>query len=179
MGVFGKPKDTLDGMPRPRSDSYDPSYSPTLKQKSEHLMRLPVTSYNHGYSCDRRGNSTGVKSHFLPPIPGWEVKTCHYTHHTAHCFATDHPRGRIRQGSYPHDLRDSALSARPRPSLDPASTYHRSAGRKGRRSTGLEIFSPSRPLRHHGVRGWSAIPGARHYNHLYRDRQNFKTPLAS
>jgi hypothetical protein len=37
------------------------------------------------------GNSTGVKSHFLPPIPGWEVKTYHYTHQTAHCFATDHP----------------------------------------------------------------------------------------
>jgi hypothetical protein len=116
-------------------------------------MRLPVTSYRHGYSCDRRGNSTGVKSHFLLHIPGWEVKTCHYTHHTAHYFATDHPRGRIRQGPDPHDLGDSALSARPRPSLDPASTYHRSAGRKGRRGTGLRVFSLSRPLRHHDVRG--------------------------
>jgi hypothetical protein len=76
----------------------------------------------------------------------------------------------------PHDLGDLVLSARPRPSLDPASTYHRSAGRKGRCGIGLEVFSPSRPLRHHGVRGWSAIPGARRYSHLYRDRQNFKTP---
>jgi hypothetical protein len=75
--------------------------------------------------------------------------------------------------SEPHDLGDSALSARPRPDLDPASTYHRSAGRKGRRGIGLEVFSPSRPLCHHGVRGWPTIPGACRYSHLYRDRQNF------
>jgi hypothetical protein len=77
----------------------------------------------------------------------------------------------------PHDLRDSALSARPRPGLDLASTYHRPVGRKGRRVTGLGVFSPSRPLRHHGVRGWPAIPGARRYSHLYRDRQNFTSRL--
>jgi hypothetical protein len=28
------------------------------------------------------------------------VKTYHCTHHTVHYFATDHPRGRIRQGPY-------------------------------------------------------------------------------
>jgi hypothetical protein len=79
--------------------------------------------------------------------------------------------------SVPHDLGDSVLSTHPRPDLDPASTYHRLAGRKGRRGTGLGVFSPSRPLRHHGVRGWLAIPGARRYNHLYRDRQNFTSRL--
>jgi hypothetical protein len=91
-------------------------------------MRLPATSYHHGYSCDRRGNNTGVKSHFLPPILGWEVKTCHYTHHTAHCFAADHPRGRIRQGSYP-----TISGIRPYPPvLDPASTQPRSTiGQQG------------------------------------------------
>jgi hypothetical protein len=73
----------------------------------------------------------------------------------------------------PHDLRDLALSTRPRPSLDPASTHYRSVGRKGRRGTGLRVFSPSRPLRHHGVQGWPTIPGARRYSHLHRDRQNF------
>jgi hypothetical protein len=73
----------------------------------------------------------------------------------------------------PHDLRDSTLSTRPRPGLDPASTYHRSAGRKGRCGIGLGVFSPSRPLRHQGVQGWPAIPGARRYSHLHRDRQNF------
>jgi hypothetical protein len=84
-------------------------------------MRLPVTSYHHGYSCDRRGNSTGVKSHFLLPIPRWEVKTYHYIHHTAHCFATDHPRGRIRQGPYPII---SGIRPYP-PVLDPSSTWPR------------------------------------------------------
>jgi hypothetical protein len=37
-------------------------------------MRLPATIYRHGYSRDQRGSNTGVSPHFLPPIPGWEVK---------------------------------------------------------------------------------------------------------
>jgi hypothetical protein len=98
---------------------------PILFTYSETKVRafngLPVTSYRHGYSRGRRGNSTSVKSHFLPPIPGWEVKTCHYTHHTAHCFATYHPRGRIRQGPYPTI---SGIQAYP-PILDPPSTQPR------------------------------------------------------
>jgi hypothetical protein len=55
------------------------------------------------------------------PIPGWEMKTCHYTHHTVHYFATDHPRGRIRQGPYP-----TISETRPYPPvLDPSSTWPR------------------------------------------------------
>jgi hypothetical protein len=112
---------------RPQVGSLDPLYSPTLRQKPEHLMRLPATSYRHGHSYDQRGSSAGVSSHFLLPIPGWEVKTCHYTHLTAHCSTTDHPRGRIRQGLYP-----TISGIRPYPPvLDPASTQRRSAGRKG------------------------------------------------
>jgi hypothetical protein len=85
-------------------------------------MRLPTTSYHHGYSCDRHGSSTGVKSHFLLPIPGWKVKTYHYTPHTVHYFATDHPRGRIRQGPYP-----AIPGTRPYPlTLNPSSTWPRS-----------------------------------------------------
>jgi hypothetical protein len=61
----------------------------------------------------------------------------------------------------------------PRPGLDPASTHRRSAERKGRHGTGLRVFSPSHPLRHHGVKGWPAIPRTRRYNHLHKDRQNF------
>jgi hypothetical protein len=84
-------------------------------------MRLLTTSYHHGYSYDRHGSSTGVISYFLLPIPGWEVKTCHYTPHTVHCFATDHPQGRIRQGPYP-----TISGIRPYPPvLDPASTQPR------------------------------------------------------
>jgi hypothetical protein len=77
----------------------------------------------------------------------------------------------------PHDLRDSALSTCPRPGLDPASTYHRLARRKGRCGTGLEVFSLSCPLRHHGVRGWPAIPRAHRYSHLHRDRQKDRPGL--
>jgi hypothetical protein len=94
-------------------------------------MRLPTSSYRHGYSCDRRGSNAGVSSYFLPPIPGWEVKTCHYTHLTAYCFATDHPRGRIRQGLYP-----TISGIRPYPpSLDPASTQPRATtSQQGRKA---------------------------------------------
>jgi hypothetical protein len=92
---------------RPWVGPLDPPYSPTLRQKSEHLMRLPTTAYHHGYSSNWRGSSVGVKSHFLLPIPGWEVKTCHYTHHTVHYFAIDHPRGRIRQGRKADMAQDS------------------------------------------------------------------------
>jgi hypothetical protein len=56
---------------------------------------------------------------FLPSIPGWEVKTCHYTHHIVHYFATDHPRGRIRQEPYPTNPGTRPYPTRPRPSLDP------------------------------------------------------------
>jgi hypothetical protein len=85
-------------------------------------MQPPTTSYHHGYNSYRRGSSTGVKSYFLLPIPGWVVKTCHCTHHTVHYFATDHPRGRIRQGLYstisgiwPYPRVLDLVSTQPRP----------------------------------------------------------------
>jgi hypothetical protein len=89
-------------------------------------MRLPTTSYPHGYSNNRHGGSTGVKSHFLLPIPGWEVKTYRCTRHTMHYFATDHPRGRIRQVPYPAipgTRPYPSIVDPPRPVLDPASTH--------------------------------------------------------
>jgi hypothetical protein len=106
--------------------SYDPGSNRSIYlthllrgKKSEHLIRLPTTFYRHGYSRDRRGSNTSVSPHFLPTIPGWKVKTCHYTHPTTHCFATDHPRGRVRQGPYP-----TISGIRPYPpSLDPASMH--------------------------------------------------------
>jgi hypothetical protein len=73
-------------------------------------MQLPTTSYPHGYSGNQHGSRTSVKSHFLLPIPGWTVKTCHYTRHTGHYSATDHPRGRIRRVPYP-----AILGTRPYP----------------------------------------------------------------
>jgi hypothetical protein len=77
----------------------------------------------------------------------------------------------------PHDLGDSALSIHPRPVLDLASTHCRSTRKKGRRGTGLRVFSPSHPLRHHGIQGWPAIPGAHRYSHLHRDQQNFTSKV--
>jgi hypothetical protein len=74
---------------------------------------------------------------FLPSIPGWEVKTCHCTHHTVHYFATDHPRGR---GPYP-----AIPETRPYPlTLDPASIRPRPTasqqGRKADVAQGSESF---------------------------------------
>jgi hypothetical protein len=53
------------------------------------------------------------------PVMGGE--TCHCVHLTTHCFTTNHPRGRIRQGSY-----STISEIRPYPSgLDLASTRPR------------------------------------------------------
>jgi hypothetical protein len=94
-------------------------------------MQPTTTSYHHGYNSYRRGSSTGVKSYSLLLIPGWEVKTCHCTNHTVHYFATDHPRGRIRQGPYP-----TISGIRPYPPvLDLASTRPRpTIGQQGERA---------------------------------------------
>jgi hypothetical protein len=89
-------------------------------------MRLPTTSYSHGYSNNQHGGSTGVQSHFLLPIPGWAVKTCHYTRHTMHYSTTNHPRGRIRQVPYPAipgTRPCPSIVDPPRPILDLASTH--------------------------------------------------------
>jgi hypothetical protein len=107
--MFRLARDSFDGTPRPPRnlrlarpwvEPVDPPHSPTLRQKSKHLMQPPTTSYPQGYSGNQRGSSTSVKSHFLLSIPGWVVKTCHCTRHAEHYSATDHPRGRVRRVSY-------------------------------------------------------------------------------
>jgi hypothetical protein len=122
---------------------------------------------------DRRGNNTGVCCHFLPPIPGWEVKsvtvlTLPRTVLSSTTLEEGYDKVRTPR-SWGFGL-IHLTSTLPRPGLD---AYHRSAGKKGQRGTGLRVISPSRPRRHHGVQGWPAIPGARRYSRLYRDRQNF------
>jgi hypothetical protein len=106
---------------RPWVEPVDPPHSLTLRQKSKHLMQLPTTSYPYGYNGNQHGSSTSVKSHFLLPIPGWAVKTCHCTHHAKHYSATDHPQGRIRRVSYPEIPRTWPYPFTidpPRPGLD-------------------------------------------------------------
>jgi hypothetical protein len=128
----------LDETPRPPRDlqlarpwvePVDPPHSPTLIQKSKHLMQPPTTSYPHGYSGNQHGSSTSVKSHFLLPISGWAVKTYHYTRHAEHYSTTDHPQGRIRRVSYPEIPRTRPYPFTvdpPRPVLDPALIHRRS-----------------------------------------------------
>jgi hypothetical protein len=84
---------------------------------------------------------------WLQPWPTWKQHRCQISLFTAHprmggenlslytpyrtLFCHRSPSREDTTRSVPHDFGDSALSARPRPSLDPASTHHRSAGRKG------------------------------------------------
>jgi hypothetical protein len=65
--------------------------------------------------------------------------------------------------------------------LDPTSTNRRSTKEQGLHATRPGVFSPSHHLRHHGVQGWPAIPGARRYSSFHSARQNFtsKAPPAS
>jgi hypothetical protein len=61
--------------------------------------------------------------------------------------------------------------------LDPSSTRPRSTAgqtrKQGLRATGSGVFSPSHPLRYHGVRGWPTILRACRYSGLHSARQNF------
>jgi hypothetical protein len=94
---------------------------PTLRQKSEHLIRLPTTSYRHGYSCDRRGNNTYVSPHFFTVHPGMGGESLSL--YTPYCTLFYHrpPSKTDTTRTVSPDLRDSALST----SLDPTLTRPR------------------------------------------------------
>jgi hypothetical protein len=72
---------------RPRVGALDPLHSPTLRQKTEHLMRLPATIYRHGYNCDRCGNNADVSPHCFTAHPVMGGETCHCAHLTTHCLS--------------------------------------------------------------------------------------------
>jgi hypothetical protein len=136
-------------------------------------MRLPATIYRHGYNRDRRGSNAGVSPHSFTTHPVIGGETCHYAHLTMHCLSPITLEGGYDKARIPRSRRFGLIrpaSTQPRPSLD---AQHCSIGKKGQRGTGLRVISPSRPRCHHGVQGWPAIPGARRYSRLYRDRQNF------
>jgi hypothetical protein len=123
----------LDGTPRPprnlrlarpRVKPVDPPHSPTLRQKSKHLMQPPTTSYPHGYNNNQHGSSTNVKTHFLPPIPEWAVKTCHCTRHTGHYSTTDPLEGEYDEYRTPK-FPGLGLIHSPSIHLDPALTRPR------------------------------------------------------
>jgi hypothetical protein len=140
-------------------------------------MQWPTTSYPHGYSNNRHGSSTSVKSHFLLPIPRWAVKTCHCARHTEPLITLEGEYDDCRTPKFPGlglIRSPSTPSTRPRPTAG-------QARKQGMYDTRPGVFSPSHPLRHHGVLGWPAILGARRYSGLYSARQNFtpKAPPAS
>jgi hypothetical protein len=97
-----------------------------------------------------------------------------------HCSATNPPWGGTRRVSYPK-FPGLGLIHSPSTHLDPASTNHRSTKEQGPHATRPGVLSPSHPLRHHGVQGWPAIPGARRFSGFHSARQNFtsKAPPAS
>jgi hypothetical protein len=136
-------------------------------------MRLPASTYRYGRNQDRRGNNASVSPHYFTAHPVMGGETCHYTHLTARCLSPvtleeGYDKAPILQ-SRGFDLIRPA-STRPRPSLN---AWHSSTGKEGRSGAVLRVISPSHPCRRHNTQGWPAIPGARRYSHLYRDRQNF------
>jgi hypothetical protein len=78
--------ETANETPRSCSDSYE-------ARSTGRLDHVPTRTRLTRQNASTTSTRTGVKSHFLLPIPGWAVKTYHYTHHTRHYSATDHPRG--------------------------------------------------------------------------------------
>jgi hypothetical protein len=84
---------------------------------------------------------------WLQPWPTWNPHRCQISLFTTHpgmggknlslytpyrtLFCHQSPSREDTTRSVPHDLGDLALSTHPRLGLDPASTYHRSVGRKG------------------------------------------------
>jgi hypothetical protein len=109
----------------------------------------------------QHGSSTSVKSRFLPPIPGWAVKTCHYTHHAGYCSAIDAPSrhktttvtSRIsRARPYPVPV-DPLRYASTWPWLIAGQQEDNACTSARHRTQGL---SPSHPWRHHGTPGMAS-----------------------
>jgi hypothetical protein len=109
------------------------------------------------------------------PVMGSE--TCHYAHLTMHYLSSVTLEGGYDKARIPpsrgFDLIRPTLNL-PRPGLD---AQHSSTGKEGRYGTVLRVISSSHPRCHHGVQGWPAIPRARRYSHLNRDRQNIVSRL--
>jgi hypothetical protein len=125
-------------------------------------------------------------------IPAWKQYQCQIPLFTDHpgmggenlslytpCRALFRHRSPSRQNTtsvVPQNSQGSALSiprrptsTRPRSGLDqpPVNKEARPACHR------IQVFLPSHPLRHHGVRGWPAILGARRYRGFHSTRQNF------
>jgi hypothetical protein len=99
---------TLGRAGRPASPTNSQTKVKAFNAIANHFLPPWLQHHQHG-------SSTSVKSHFLLPILGWAVKTCHCTRHAGHCSTTDPPRDKTRRVSYPE-----IPGARPYPShVDP------------------------------------------------------------
>jgi hypothetical protein len=133
-----------------------------------------ITCY-HLPTWPQPGSTHSIHCFTAHPMMGGE--TCHYTHLTVHCLSPVTLEGGYNKACIPRSQGFGLIrpaSTRPRPSLD---AQRSSIGKEGRHGTVPRVISPSHPQRHHGVQGWPAIPGTRHYSHLYRDRQNITSRL--
>jgi hypothetical protein len=139
------------GAPRPNSDSHearspngktpthvtpgqalDPLTSPTPGQKSEHLMRLPASTYRYGRNQDRRGSNAGVNPHCFTAHHVMGGESCHCTHLTVHCLPSITLEGGYDKTHTPQSRGFGLIrltSTRPRPNLD---AQHSSKGKEGR-----------------------------------------------
>jgi hypothetical protein len=97
-------------------------------------MQPPTTAYPHGYNDNQHGSSTSVKSHFLLPIPGWAVKTCHCTRHAEHYSATDPLEAEYDEYHTPK-FPGLGLIHSPSIHLDPSSTRSRPTAGQQRSKT--------------------------------------------
>jgi hypothetical protein len=93
-------------------------------------MRLPTTTYRHGCDQDRRGNNASVSPHCFTAHPMMGGENRHCTHLIVHCPSLVTLEGGCDEARIPQS-RDSDLSIRPRPGLDPASTL--STAQQGRK----------------------------------------------
>jgi hypothetical protein len=99
--------------------------SPTYLQTKVKVFNATANHFLPTWLQHRQYRSgTSVKSRFLPPIPGWAVKTCHCTHHVGYCSAIDAPSRHKTRPSHPGFLGPGLIHSRrppsdtPRPGLD-------------------------------------------------------------
>jgi hypothetical protein len=135
-------------------------------------MQPPTTSYPYGYS-DTSMEAVPVSNptFYCPSRNGrWKPVTLHAMSDTVPpLIPLEAEYDECRTPKFP----GLGLIHSPLTHLDQASTNRRSTKKQGLHATGPGVFSPSHPLRHHGVRGWPTIPGARRYSGFHSARQNF------
>jgi hypothetical protein len=123
-------------------------------------------------------SSTGVKSCFLLPIPGWAVKTYHCTRHAGYCSTIDTPSRHNTTTIVSWDFWGTALSIprqppspTSRPGLDQSPVNKRTMPTRPL-ATRPRVFHCPIPNVTMVPRGWPAIPRARRYSNPHKRPSN-------